>query len=116
MPERHDGIAQNRDPNPRSASLRHGGRCARQKNQMSHPFSVTGHQVASNTPMASIEEVRRYYGATLPYYDLSLEDRGDLPFWTSMARRWGAKRILELGCGTGRVTSMLTEHASVIAV
>jgi SAM-dependent methyltransferase len=66
--------------------------------------------------MASIDEVRRYYSATLPYYDLSLEDRGDLPFWTSMARRWGGRRILELGCGTGRVTSVLTDHASVTAV
>ena len=66
--------------------------------------------------MASIEEVRRYYSDTLPYYDLSLEGRGDLPFWTSMARRWGANRILELGCGTGRVTSVLSDHASTTAV
>ena len=66
--------------------------------------------------MASIEELRRYYSATLPYYDLSLEGRGDLPFWGSMAHRWGAKRILELGCGTGRVTSVLSDHASTTAV
>jgi SAM-dependent methyltransferase len=61
--------------------------------------------------MASVEEVRSYYNATLPYYDLSLEDRGDLPFWASMARRWNARRILELGCGTGRVTSVLSTYA-----
>ena len=61
--------------------------------------------------MASTEEVRSYYTATLPYYDLSLQDRGDLPFWTSMARRWGARRILEPGCGTGRVTSVLSAQA-----
>jgi len=66
--------------------------------------------------MASIEELRRYYSATLPYYDLSLEDRGDLPFWISMVHRWDAKRILELGCGTGRVTSILIDHGSTIAV
>ena len=66
--------------------------------------------------MASVDELRRYYKATLPYYDLSLEHRGDLPFWASMARRWGAKRILELGCGTGRVTSILSASASTTAV
>lgn len=66
--------------------------------------------------MASVEELRRYYTATLPYYDLSLEDRGDLPFWTSMAHRWRSRRILELGCGTGRVTSILSAQASTTAV
>jgi SAM-dependent methyltransferase len=45
-----------------------------------------------------------------------LEDRGDLRFWESMAQRWSARRILELGCGTGRVTEVLTAHAAVIAV
>ena len=66
--------------------------------------------------MGSIEELRSYYSATLPFYDLSLEGRGDLPFWTSMAHRWGGRRILELGCGTGRVTSILSELASTTAV
>lgn len=65
--------------------------------------------------MSDVEQVRAYYNAVLPYYDASLEDRGDLPFWESMARRWGAKRILELGCGTGRVTAVLARQASVIA-
>src|SRR5260370_21970145 len=54
-----------------------------------------------------------YYRAVLPFYDASLADRGDLPFWESVARRWGGKRILELGCGTGRVTEVLRRAASV---
>lgn len=66
--------------------------------------------------MPSIDELRSYYTATLPYYDLSIEDRGDLPFWESMARRWSARRILELGCGTGRVTAVLSAHANTTAV
>ena len=64
--------------------------------------------------MQDIEEVRRYYDAILPFYDESLADRGDLPFWESMAT--GSRRILELGCGTGRVTEVLVKHASVTAV
>jgi SAM-dependent methyltransferase len=66
-------------------------------------------------PMKDSEEVRRYYEAILPYYDESLVDRGDLPFWDAIATRWKSKRILELGCGTGRVTELLIRHADVTA-
>ncbi len=57
--------------------------------------------------MNDVDEIRRYYDAILPYYDDSLADRGDLPFWEAMATRWDATRILELGCG---------RHAHVTAV
>ena len=66
--------------------------------------------------MAANEQVRDYYTAALPYYDLSLQDRGDLPFWTAIAGRWSSKSILELGCGTGRVTPVLCARASTTAV
>jgi SAM-dependent methyltransferase len=66
--------------------------------------------------MNDIAALRAYYRTVLPYYDSALEERGDLPFWESMARRWNAKSILELGCGTGRVTQVLTARAAVIAV
>jgi len=59
-------------------------------------------------------EVSRYYHAILPFYDESLADRGDLPFWESMAA--GSKRIMELGCGTGRVSEVLARHGDVTAV
>ena len=64
--------------------------------------------------MQDSDKIRRYYEAILPFYDESLTDRGDLPFWEAMAT--GSKRILELGCGTGRVTEVLTRHADVTAV
>ncbi len=66
--------------------------------------------------MDVVERIRAYYAATLPYYDASLEDRGDLPFWESLATRWDSKCILELGCGTGRVTQVLARRATVTAV
>jgi SAM-dependent methyltransferase len=66
--------------------------------------------------MDDIEAIRRYYAPILPYYDRSLAERGDLPFWASMASRWGSTRILELGCGTGRVTEVLCRHAPVTAI
>ncbi|HEX3069860.1 MAG TPA: class I SAM-dependent methyltransferase [Thermoanaerobaculia bacterium] len=66
--------------------------------------------------MAVIEQVRAYYNAVLPFYDLALQDRGDLAFWSAMARRWNSKRILEFGCGTGRVTTVLSEQAQTTAV
>lgn len=61
-------------------------------------------------------EVRSYYEAILPYYDESLADRGDLPFWETVATRLKPKQILELGCGTGRVTEVLVRHAELTAV
>ena len=66
--------------------------------------------------MADLQQLRGYYTAALPFYDLSLSDRGDLPFWSAIAGRWASKRILELGCGTGRVTPVLSAWASTTAV
>jgi len=66
--------------------------------------------------MNDIAPLRTYYRTVLPYYESALEDRGDLRFWESMAQRWNARSILELGCGTGRVTEVLTARAAVIAV
>jgi SAM-dependent methyltransferase len=66
--------------------------------------------------MDDSEAIRRYYSAILPYYDDALADRGDLPFWGNMASRWGSRRILELGCGTGRVTEVLCRNAPVTAM
>lgn len=66
--------------------------------------------------MNDIGPLRAYYRTVLPYYDKELKDRGDLPFWESMAERWSPEQILELGCGTGRVTETLTQRAPVVAV
>lgn len=65
--------------------------------------------------MDDVEEIGAYYRAILPFYDASLAGRGDLPFWESIARRWNPRNILDLGCGTGRVTEVLARVASVTA-
>ncbi|HEV8267566.1 MAG TPA: class I SAM-dependent methyltransferase [Thermoanaerobaculia bacterium] len=65
--------------------------------------------------MSAVERIRAYYEAILPFYEASLQDRGDLPFWESIASRWRSPRILELGCGTGRVTAVLSRHGTVTA-
>jgi SAM-dependent methyltransferase len=65
--------------------------------------------------MAEIEQIRDYYRSVLPFYDAALEDRGDLPFWSAIACRWGSKSILELGCGTGRVTAVLAGQVRTTA-
>jgi SAM-dependent methyltransferase len=65
--------------------------------------------------MDDLGKIGAYYRTILPFYDSSLADRGDLPFWESLPRRWGAQRILELGCGTGRVTRVLSHAATVTA-
>lgn len=63
------------------------------------------------------EELRRYYGPLLPWWDRTLDDRGDLPFWREWARRWRGRRVLELGAGTGRVTEVLAgPTAGVVAL
>jgi SAM-dependent methyltransferase len=66
--------------------------------------------------MDDLERLRAYYNAILPFYDDSLAGRGDLPFWEAAARDWGGDGVLELGCGTGRVTEVLSSVAEVTAV
>jgi len=60
------------------------------------------------------DELRDYYGPLLPYWDLTLEDRGDLPFWRELAREWRGEPVLELGAGTGRVTGALAPEAGAV--
>lgn len=65
--------------------------------------------VPSRTSSGSpVDDVRRYYAEVAPRIDLELRTRGDEGFWRSLVQRFRPSRILELGCGTGRVTRLLT--------
>lgn len=57
-----------------------------------------------------IQSVREYYRTLAPVLDPSLERRGDEAFWRRVARS-RPDRVLELGCGTGRITAPLAAGA-----
>ena len=66
--------------------------------------------------MRDIEKVRAYYAKILPYFEREIAARRDLPFWEALARRWKPRRILEIGCGTGRVTRALSKAAPAVGI
>ena len=48
------------------------------------------------------------------HYDLKYRDlKEDLPFWLDQVEKYG-EPVLELGCGTGRITLPLTEKGIAI--
>jgi SAM-dependent methyltransferase len=63
-----------------------------------------------------VEAVRAYYAKILPYYEREAAARNDLPFWRDLARRWRPRRILEIGCGTGRVAAVLSKAAPTVGI
>ncbi|MGI8771591.1 MAG: class I SAM-dependent methyltransferase [Acidobacteriaceae bacterium] len=67
-------------------------------------------------PNDSVEAVRSYYRAILPFYEDESEDRGDLAFWRGLVAERKPECILELGAGTGRVTAALRGLAPVVAI
>lgn len=57
------------------------------------------------------DEILDYYRTLAPYLDRELATRPDRRFWSDSAQRHRDQRILELGCGTGRVTRHLLPPA-----
>ncbi len=47
--------------------------------------------------------IERYYAAIAPFYREEMDGRPDVPEWVSLARRLAPGRVLDLGCGGGRV-------------
>jgi len=48
-----------------------------------------------------------YYRAVAPHIERELTERSDRSFWTRVGEEHSAARVLEVGCGTGRVTGFL---------
>lgn len=48
-------------------------------------------------------DVERYYAAVARFYREEMDGRPDLHEWVALARRLAPRRILDLGCGGGRV-------------
>lgn len=48
-----------------------------------------------------------YYDAIVPWLDRDLAERGDLGWWSDLAARLAPGRVVDLGCGTGRITRTL---------
>jgi SAM-dependent methyltransferase len=64
----------------------------------------------------SVAGVQSYYERILPFYELEAISRAHLSFWTGLARRWRARRILEVGAGLGRITEALARHAPSVGI
>lgn len=61
-------------------------------------------------------DLAAYYGAVAPFYAAETSLRGDLAPWVALARRLGARTILDLGCGSGRVAEALAPLARVTGI
>jgi SAM-dependent methyltransferase len=51
--------------------------------------------------------IESFYRAIAPFYADEVRERGDIPEWIALARRVEPRRILDLGCGGGRMATAL---------
>lgn len=56
-----------------------------------------------------------YYRTVAPHIERELTDRPDRRFWTRIGEEHSSSRVLEAGCGTGRVTGLLAPRVRRVA-
>lgn len=68
-------------------------------------------------PAAAIPtELRSYYETVAPFYAGEMAMRTDLPQWRDLVVRLGARSVLDLGCGDGRVARAISAQADVVGL
>ena len=64
-----------------------------------------------NSPELRSQESKEYHGDLAKFYDWRMQDDvEDIPFYVGLAKESGGP-VLELGCGTGRVTLPIAESS-----
>jgi SAM-dependent methyltransferase len=75
-----------------------------------------GARAASAATPGSRAEIEAYYAAVAPFYAAEVADRADLGEWVALARRLDPRRVLDLGCGSGRVGAGISRAISGVRV
>jgi SAM-dependent methyltransferase len=90
---------------PASRNRRPGGRAA----DRSSDAGTSGALKRSVLATGELTAIDRYYQTVAPFYPAEMRLRDDLADWKALARRLGPRRILDLGCGSGRVALALID-------
>lgn len=62
-----------------------------------------------------VRDTIQYYRTVAPHIDRELEGRPDRRFWSRVGDDHPDARVLEIGCGTGRVTALLAPRVDRVA-
>jgi SAM-dependent methyltransferase len=67
-------------------------------------------------PTAPLSDLSRYYETVAPFYGAEMAVRTDLALWRDVVARTGARSVIDLGCGDGRVARAIAGQADVVGI
>lgn len=70
---------------------------------------------AGGSRRGRIRNTVRYYRTVAPHIERERVSRPDADFWTSVAEAHAGAEVLEIGCGTGRITRLFAPPADRVA-